>query len=243
MRGLAALLILLLLAGCSTPSGTPPAATTGRIDGAVLGPLLDPYGNVSVVLADLDWTTTTTPLGGFSFLGVPAGTHDLTVEVADGARDRRSVEVRPGEVTRIILQVQPATHPIPYVSLLQSRGGEDLALPGRDCGGCAWTTTLPQHPDLAVLGASWEGVGLADGRIEVELWDGGTLLAALDVPGDGAAHLVEVAGHDLPGPGGRLSVTVRFSEDFLPQTDLRMASSLELHYPGEASTQAPAAAS
>ncbi len=230
MKGLLALAAVaaLLTAGCTAPD-PPESPAVGRIDGAVLGPLLDPYGNATVVLEDLGRTTTTTRLGGFTFLGVPVGGHVLSVQLPGTSGDRKAVRVDEGEVTRVILQVHTFLPALPYVANLRSHGQEDLAMPGRSCEECEWSTTLPERPDLAVLAARWDG-GLADGRVVVELWNGHDLVGALEVPGDGETRSTEVARDALPGAGGQLRVTARFTEDFLPTPDLRVETFLRLHY-------------
>ena len=68
-----ALLLAILLAGCS--AAPPPAAPepTGRIDGAVVNEVLQPFSHLNVTLVGMDRVDETSDLGGFTFRELPMG--------------------------------------------------------------------------------------------------------------------------------------------------------------------------
>ncbi len=241
----AVLLLGVALSGC-TSSGDPLHVAhdpVGRIDGAVLDHVLFPYGNVTVRLVELDVTTQTTELGGFSFVHVAPGLYTLEVVLAGIGQDRELVEVRGDDTTKIILQVIAPRPDRNYVAELSWTGAERVGEPGSDCEGCDWRAGLRERrPDLVVAAAVWPVDSTFDTHLtmEVRTPDGDLLLGpfgpadAIDEVIDGKTmrHLGGVIDGDLiPDDAGSIQYHFSFSNDnLLPHVDFSMESFLWVHY-------------
>lgn len=233
MRGALPALAALLLAGCLGAAPASPPAATGRIDGAVVDGALAPYAHQNVTLVNLGWVDQTSALGGFTFRGVPPGTYTLVAQRPGTDGDVRVVEVRPGAVTRVILQLLPHHDPSPFVSTLKNTAHTDLALPGADCADCAWGTFLLEAPQEIVLRAQWDPAPVGSNALTLRLvTDDGRVLGA--ATGESPLEL-SVRG-DLPGQQ-RVRVLVHFGDDFTPRP-LQMSSLLELYYGADRAHQA-----
>lgn len=220
----------LAVAGCTAPpSGSLEEA--GQVDGGVIGPLLDPFGNVTVRLLPLGLEDRSSPLGGFTFRGVPPGTYTVAVDIPGTFGDQETVVVRGGKVTRIILQVHPLPPPDLHVSSLKMDAYEALALPGGSCGACAWEREYEERPEAVVVEAVWKARQGGGGHALVDLWDGnGVWLDTLAAAGDGEVHRLEVPGAELPAGPANVRVTVRFAEDLQPEPAFEMQTFLRYHY-------------
>jgi hypothetical protein len=233
MRGLPAALAALLLAGCLSADPGQPAAATGRIDGAVVDGYLNPYAYQNVTLVNLGLVDQTSRLGGFTFRDVPAGTYTLVAQRPGTDGDVKVVEVRPGAITRVILQMLPHHEPLPFVSTLKNTARTDLATPGADCPDCAWSTFLLEQPKEMVLQAQWDAVPVGGNALTLQLvTDDGTVLGTAT----GASPL-ELAVHDALPSQQRVRVLVHFADDFTPRP-FQMASVLALYYVQDRAHQA-----
>ena len=230
---LAILLLAALVPGCSGVDA-PEEAATGRIDGTLIDQLAQPYGEQEVRMLELGWTTWTTPRGGFSFVGVPPGTHTLEAVPAGGARIREVIEVVADNRTVIFLQTPRDMPRAPSVSVLSKEAWTSIALPGEECESCAWTTHLIEHPEEVVLRAEWEDE-LA-GTIVVDLLDG-TGQAVARVEGQSPLWTT-VAGHDLglDSTDPALEIRVYFG-DVMPQTNYHIRTFLDVYYGADRETQ------
>lgn len=225
------LLATLALAGCAAPDAQP-SPPTGRIDGAVLGPFLSPYGNHTVRLVELDRIDVTSEMGGFTFRNVPPGTYNLTAGDDTSHPLRREITVYPDEITRIILQLRPLHVPFPHVAYLQRHGAAELAMPGESCEPCGWSTELHEKPDAVIVEASWPSPGVGEltlgGTLLVEVLDqAGQLIAELEGHSPRWAYLPATS---LPADLTGLSLRVSFGDDFIPQKDFEMDSYLTIYH-------------
>ncbi len=228
---MASLIAAMALSGCTAPEDAAPVLPTGRIDGAVLGPLLSPYGNHTVRLVELDRTDTTSDLGGFTFRNVPPGKYNLTAGDDTTHPLRREITVY-SDITRVILQLRPLHIPFPHVAYLQRHGGTDLAMPGEACDACGWSTALHETADAVVVEASWDSPSAGDltlgGTLLVEVLDqAGQLVAELEGHSPLWAYL---PGRTLPSDLTDLHLRVSFGSDFVPQRDFEMDSFLTIYH-------------
>ncbi len=235
MRFPAALLVLLFatlaLAGCTTPEPAAPAPT-GRIDGAVLGPFLSPYGNHTVRLVELDRVDVTSDLGGFTFRNVPPGRYNLTAGDDTTHTVRREITVYRDDITRVILQLRPLHVPFPHVAYLQRHGDAELAMPGESCDACGWSTVLHERPDAVVVEAAWNSPSVGDvvlgGTLLIEVFDqAGRIVAELEGHSPRWAYL---PANGLPDDLSALTLRVTFGDDFVPQKDFEMDSFLTIYH-------------
>jgi hypothetical protein len=234
MRGLLAALAAFLLAGCLTADPGHAAAPAGRIDGAVVDGYLNPYPYQNVTLVNLGLVDQTSKLGGFTFRDVPAGTYTLVSQKAGTDGDVKVVEVRPGAITRVILQMLPHRDPLPFVEPHKlSNIHTDLALPGTDCADCTRSVFVLQQPKEMVLQAAWSGLPTGDDTLTLSLTteDGRTLGAAT-----GPSPL-EVAVHDALPAQQKVLLHVHFGPQFTPQP-FQMDSVLSLYYVQDRAHQA-----
>lgn len=215
---------VLLLAGCTQPPA--PAVLNGRIDGAVVDAFLNPYPFQNVTLPALHLVDQTSRLGGFTFRDVPPGSYTLVSHFPGADGDVKVVEVRPGQITRVILQLIKRNDPLPFVTNLKDHGRQDLAQPGTECTGCAWQTYLLQTPAEVVVRATWAAAPIGDDQLTLELHDAtGKVLASKSGP---TPIELSVPGEQL-GNTDKLGVTVRFGAGFTPRP-FDMDSYLDLYY-------------
>jgi hypothetical protein len=214
-----------VLAGCADP--VLPPQPVGRIDGAVLDEVMTPYANLTVHLLNLDRTDTTSAGGGFTFREVPPGTYTLAAQAPGTSADVEVVEVRAGEVTRIILQPLRQPSPEPFVTSLKSRAATDLALPDSECTSCAWSSYVAERPHEMAVRAAWGQLG---GRQD-EL-----TLSVVGPAGNVIASATGTSPLDLLVPGDRLvegsaryGYQVRFPAGFTPQP-FEMEMLVHLYY-------------
>jgi hypothetical protein len=231
MRGVLPALAALLLAGC-IGAAPAPAPAAGRIDGAVVDGYLNPYPYQNVTLVNLGLVDQTSKLGGFTFRDVPAGTYTLVSQKPGTDGDVKVVEVRPGAITRVILQMLPHREPLPFVSTLKNTAHTDLALPGTDCVDCAWGTFLLEQPKEMVLQAQWDTLPVGGNELTLQLvTDSGAVLGSATGPSP-----LELAVHgDLPSQQ-RVKVLVHFGDDFTPRP-LALSSVLSLYYVADRAQQ------
>ncbi|HET6397940.1 MAG TPA: carboxypeptidase-like regulatory domain-containing protein, partial [Candidatus Thermoplasmatota archaeon] len=224
MRLAAALAIAVLVAGCSQGLPTPPEP--GRIDGAVLDSLLQPLGSTTVTLVELGRTDVTNRLGGFTFQGVPPGNH--TLHVPEHGTTQR-IHVTAGATVRTILQLPPPVTVPPKVESFDQHVQTQLAMPG-ECSTCTWSQRLNPDADIVALEGTWFARGLSrtDAHVTVELWDGETLLGALEVPGTGVLTVTTLPGRLLPDDG-EVEVRVRFPDGFVPEAQFSMDTRLRTY--------------
>jgi len=243
MRVLGPALAALLLAGCLGSGGTPSQGAhvaTGRIDGAVVDGLLNPYPYQNVTLVNLGLVDQTSRLGGFTFRDVPAGTYTLVSQKAGTDGDVKVVEVRPGQITRVILQMLAHHDPLPTVSKMPHSSYSDLPQPGTACAECAWSTFVLEQPKEIVLDAAWTslGDGLPSGGNALTLklaTDDGTVLASAT----GTSPL-ELATKDRLPSQQRLNILVDVPSDFVPQP-LQVNFLLSQYYVADRAHQAATA--
>jgi hypothetical protein len=231
VRALASVCMVLVaaLAGCT--SGAEPLPE-GRIDGAVVDQFLVPWGNTTVHLLQGDRLDVTSRLGGFTFPNLEEGLYTLAVAIPGTSGARESVWVPHGGVGRIILQIDRAVEPAPYVHRLGHIGFTDLGLPGRECAPCGWTTSLPERPTDIVLRATWEDGAAEPGErtaLTVELRDDDSRI--VDSVEGTSPLVLKLHGARLPAATDALEVRVRFHEhNQLPSASFRMESQLHLYY-------------
>jgi len=232
MRALGPLLAVFLLAGClGAPSSTPPAVETGRIDGAVVDGYLNPYPFQNVTLVNLGLVDQTSPLGGFTFRDVPAGTYTLISQKPGTDGDVKVVEVRPGQITRVILQMLPHREELPFVSTLPHTSYSNLATPGSDCTECAWSTFILEKPKEMVLQAKWEAIGTNDLTFSLVTESGKVLGTAT------GQSPMELSVHDGLPSQEKVLVQVHFPQDFTPQP-VQLSFKLDLYYVADRAQQA-----
>lgn len=232
------LLVATAMSGC-TSGPAPEPDPVGRIDGAVIDHMLGPWGGVEVHLVEEDRWTTTTELGGFSFLDVPPGIHTVAVTTTTGS-DRELVVVRDWEISQVILQVWDLPEAQPYVSKLVHRATEQTAMPGAICEDCAWRTQLREEKPVAVsFLAVWDPRMLIDAETHLEITltdeEGRELAPMLDASDEeiypmGGRMLRTVIPGDQLSDSNRIHVDVRFADTNLPHLDFQMETFLHLHY-------------
>jgi Carboxypeptidase regulatory-like domain len=141
MRWFALLLVMALLAGCSSPpkgdqadTALPPAdfteldlaatATTGVIRGLVIDLAINPVSNASITLTPGDLTTRSSATGTFGFDALEPGTYFLRVEKVGSNATQVSAEVVAGvaepPITKVLLTRNPDT--APYFEALSTEG-------------------------------------------------------------------------------------------------------------------------
>lgn len=230
--GKAALLVLALpavLAGCL--AGEPPAAVpTGQIDGAVVDQLLHPFANQTVYLSPLGWRDQTSPLGGFTFRHVPAGSYTVLTAHEGTLGAGAIVEVEAGRVTKTILQLLPVHEKDPSMDIFPSRGYADMAFAGSECTLCSWTVPLgDERPAEAVLEAHWQPGQFGHDAIRFLVRDdrGHTLS---DVVAASPPLLASIDGADIPADATELRISASFDDDFLPRPQFEMESAMTLYY-------------
>lgn len=223
-----------LLAGCSAGEPARESAPAGQIDGAVLDNLLNPYADQTVTLVQLDRIDRTSVLGGFTFRGVPLGVYTLTTVLPDGQSDTEVVEVKEGEITRIILQVMPLAAPEPYFEAFSHMSDGEKPERGAVCTSCEWAVPLgSDRPMEVTLEALWDSgpiLGDESDRLNIVVTDGRgfQLYAGYEVA---SPFLVSIAGEDIHPEATELRVTARFGREFLPSTqDFQMNTVLTLYH-------------
>ncbi|HUR62366.1 MAG TPA: carboxypeptidase-like regulatory domain-containing protein [Candidatus Thermoplasmatota archaeon] len=212
MRGVLPAFAAFLLAGCFTAAtGTPAAAPTGQIDGAVVDGLLNPYPYQNVTLVNLGLTDQTSKLGGFTFRDVPPGTYTLVSQHPGTDGDIKVVEVRPHTVTRVILQLLVHHDPLPFVESLKNKLHTDLALEG-PCA-CTWTKFVLQRPEEIVLLAQWDNLPVGGNDVTVRLvGEEGKVFGSAT----GASPLELVIQDGLPSQE-KVSLAIEFPSGFTPR--------------------------
>lgn len=238
MKAAAVLLALpALLAGCLAGEPAAPDVATGQIDGAVVDHLLNPFPDQPVFLVQLDRVDRTSTLGGFTFREVPVGIYTLTTSRDGGQADAEVVEVRAGEITRIILQLMPIEGVLPHFEAFSFRSPGEIPQANEVCESCEWAIPLrADRPAEVTFEAMWDsGPGLpepvgegdhlhiliTDGR-GFQLYNGKDKASPL---------LVSIAGEDIHPEATELRVTVSYAPGFLPSTqDFSMDSVLTLYY-------------
>ena len=142
MRWIASVLLVCLLAGCTTPPADEPegpsfddlgldaTATTGVIRGIVVDDAIRPVANASVTLTPGNQTATTTAAGAFGFSALEPGTYFLKVERAGYNATQTSTQVEAGVAEPPIVKIQLVLNPskLPYVEALQFSGFLSLGL-------------------------------------------------------------------------------------------------------------------
>jgi hypothetical protein len=214
-----------LLAGCFTAAtGTPAAVPGGRIDGAVVDGLLNPYAYQNVTLLNLGLTDQTSKLGGFTFRDVPPGTYTLVAQKPGTDGDVKVVEVHSGQITRVILQMLVHRDPLPFVESLKNKVHADAAIPGRDCD-CSWSKFVLEQPKEIVLLATWDTLPAGGNDITVRLMgEGGKVFGSAT----GSSPLELVIHDGLPSQE-KASLAVTFASDFVPRP-FDMAFVLDFYY-------------
>ncbi|MCA1819862.1 MAG: carboxypeptidase-like regulatory domain-containing protein [Halobacteriales archaeon] len=230
MRGALPALAALLLAGCTAAVVPSHAAPTGRIDGAVVDGYLSPYPYQNVTLVDLGLVDQTSRLGGFTFRDVPSGTYMLVAQREGTDGDAKVVEVRAGQVTRVILQMLPRLEPLPSIESHRFTNiRTELAQPGTECAECTRTAFVLQEPKELVVQAIWDGLpggGLAgDSTLTVTLTDrDGEVFGSAT----GTSPL-ELDLRDALPSKQKVEIHVEFGPDFTPRP-FQMSSMLTLYY-------------
>lgn len=236
------LLLAVALSGCIGGGPEPmPIGPVGRIDGAAVDHILRPYANAEVRLVELERTTLTTALGGFTFMAVPVGIHTVEIVIDKVGIDRELVTVEEGEATKVILQIYNFPPPKPYVAKLVHQARVQLAQPDSLCEPCHWSARVHETPPvLAVVRAVWDPT-LAPGvetHIRVEATDdhGNALLVPLtredERPGPSGTVVLEgyIPGDRLTS-GERINVDVVFDErNEMPHVDFQLEAFMDLHY-------------
>lgn len=225
MRAVLPALAAFLLAGCfSAASGPPAAAPMGRIDGAVVDGLLNPYPYQNVTLVNLGLTDQTSKLGGFTFRDVPPGTYTLVTQKPGTDGDVRVVEVRAGQTTRVILQMLLHREPLPFVESLKNTAHSDLAQPESICH-CTWTPWsrfVLDEPKEIVLQAQWDTLPAGGNGLTLQLVDAagkvlGSGSGGSPCPDDATRLCLEVAVHDALPSEQKIALVVHFGDDFTPR--------------------------
>ncbi|MFA5943464.1 MAG: carboxypeptidase-like regulatory domain-containing protein [Candidatus Thermoplasmatota archaeon] len=232
-----ALLLPALLAGMAGCLGdeTPLAVPTGQIDGAVVDQLLRPFANQTVYLSPLGLTDATSPLGGFTFRGVPVGTYTLLTAHPGTQGSAAVVEVEAGRITKVILQLMPTPVRDPHVAVFPPHSGfEDLASPQTKCVSCAWTVPLAgdERPAEIVFDWHWETSPLGDhgndGMLFEVMDDKGDLLFRRDAASSPFSATID--GADIPSDARELQVQVYFGPAFTPRANFRLESYVTAYY-------------
>ena len=240
--GCMALLVAVALSGClssDAPEAEP--GPVGRIDGAVVDHLLRPWSEVQVHLVEADRWTTTTPLGGFTFLDVPVGFNTVEVDLEGIGTDRDLLVVDEGASAKVILQVYDTPPDEPYVAELAHRANVRIAEPGAPCEECRWAVRLHERPVAVVVQSVWDGFLLPDVEshviMEVHDEDGNRLLAPIGAEvethdAQGRSTLTAVIdGQTIRDSAGSLAISYRFDPDNpVPHPDFKMESFLFIHY-------------
>ncbi len=225
-----ALLLAILLAGCS--AAPPPAAPepTGRIDGAVVNEVLQPFSHLNVTLVGMDRVDETSDLGGFTFRELPYGTYTVMAKAPGTLGDVRVVEVSASHpIGRTILQLLPIPVKEPFSTSIRNRAEQDLAQPGTACDACAWGTYLYKHPDEAVVKATWDSLPVGNAQVTMRVLDGtGNELGA--TTGNSPLE-IDVPPAKMPANIDHLRVEYSFPSDFTPQP-FDVESTLDLFYNG-----------
>ena len=233
---LALLAIPVLLAGCFTegPGGGGAPEPAGQIDGAVVDQLLTPFANQTVTLVQLGLTDTTSPLGGFTFRGVPPGLYTLTTSLEGYRSDTQVVQVEAGKVSRVILQMSRLALPLPYFEAHGFTAFDKGATAGEVCSECEWAVPLgADRPAEVTLEATWDHgllVGEENDLLDVLVTDGRgfTLYEGRDL----ASPLsLSIPGEDIHPEATELRVEVAYGHQFLPAAqEFRMDSLMTLFH-------------
>ncbi|MEK6985059.1 MAG: carboxypeptidase-like regulatory domain-containing protein [Candidatus Thermoplasmatota archaeon] len=229
MRLVLAVALVALLAGCAGNATPQAPLETGRIDGAVVDQILRPFSFLNVTLVNLDRVDVTSEMGGFTFRNLPAGSYTLVAQAEGTLGDVKVVEVKTGQVTRVILQLLPVPSVVPFVTSLHNRAQEDLGMPGATCDSCAWGTFLLNHPDDVVLRASWSALPVGSSTVTITLRDDEDQELG-SVTGASPLELA-ISGADIDLDATRLKVSFRYADDFTPQS-FDVESFLDLYYNG-----------
>lgn len=113
------IVILLLLAGCTTKEPTAPAedsdnaSTLGRISGATVTPDIRPINGVAVSMMPGNFETESNLFGGFTFSNIPPGTYELTATHKDFLSANQTVVVVPGQTIKPRLVLKTDEPPVP----------------------------------------------------------------------------------------------------------------------------------
>lgn len=232
---LAALLLPAVLAGCLGEDA--PAAPTGQIDGAVVDHLLHPFADQTVYLSQLGRTDQTSPLGGFTFRDVPAGTYTL-LTAHDGTQGAAAVvQVEPDRVTKVILQLMPTPVREPHMSILPSRTShEDRALWGsQECVSCAQTIPfeeVDERPAEVVMEFHWDSSMLGeegDDAMRFQVIDDKGDLLYRGTTDDSPATL-RIDGADIPLDARELRIQAWFGPGFTPRANFQLDSAVTFFY-------------
>ncbi len=165
------LVLILILAGCTTKEPEPEAPqvdlTVGTIRGSTVTPLIQPIAGATVTVEGLG-TTESNLFGGFIFQLVPPGSYRITATAEDHEPSETTVTVTGGEITRPRMILQPILPPVashdtePFRGYVNATFGpaDDAAGPVKDAAGyaCICEFTLEGRPGLAsiTVEATWE---------------------------------------------------------------------------------------
>lgn len=175
------IVILLLLAGCTTKEPTAPAvdeennSTLGRISGATVTPDIRPVNGVQVTMMPGNFETESNLFGGFTFANVPPGTYELTGTHADYLAANTTVVVVPGQTIKPRLVLKTDEPPVPqhvtdtfpgFIPLSAGPAEEATSEAQRQAGigncTCVFNIEPRQMMETMVIEATWtDSVGPA----------------------------------------------------------------------------------
>ncbi|MHB8634490.1 MAG: hypothetical protein ACYDBQ_11100 [Thermoplasmatota archaeon] len=211
-------------AGCAVPA--PP---TGRIDGALLDPMMRPIGNTPVLLVELHREDETSALGGFTFRDLPSGNYTVAAAPPGMTGTYQRLTVSGNHISRVILQVAPT--PQETGRIVTVGRGATWSFPAPGTQASLPPVLLPGSPDDIDTRVAWTGT-LSPPPLEVQLWDNaGELLAR----GQGTGAV------DLRGDVSRMAngttalyVAVLFLADdahaLAPQPNVHLEATFDLYY-------------
>ncbi len=173
-RGVFALVILLLLAGCSAktpepaPGEDPTPSSLGRISGAAVTPDIRPISGAQIAMQPGNFETKSNLFGGFTFENVPPGTYELTASHEDYVTTVEVFDVVAGQTLKARMVMQTDEPPVPQHFTdtfpgffpLWAGPAEDPTAAAQEAAGvgnctCVFDVATRAHLQTVVIEALW----------------------------------------------------------------------------------------
>lgn len=156
------MLLVLLLAGCTSDSKGPPAPTTGSIQGFVLDDALAPIVGANVTVTGFNHTFVTDSLGSFILTNVTPGNYRVSAEAPRYYGKQSPVDVVAGNQTTVRLVLPANTTALAFHQSTSFRGFVDAST-GPTSGGvatceCEFSINMEGTWQTIVVEARWVDV-------------------------------------------------------------------------------------